>query len=59
MVMDENMSVIHIIGSLQWERTQVESHIMDTIKDIPVSLISYGEAIIVSHYLYTAQIKTN
>ena len=42
MVMDENMSVIHIIGSLQWERTQVESHIMDTIKDIPVSLISYG-----------------
>lgn len=42
MVMDENMSVIHIIGSLHWERTQVESHIMDTIKDIPVSLISYG-----------------
>ena len=35
MVMDENMSVIHIIGSLHWERTQVESHIMDTIKDIP------------------------
>jgi len=42
MVIDENMSVIHIIGSLHWERTQVESHIMDTIKNIPVSLISYG-----------------
>ena len=42
MVIDENMSVIHIIGSLHWKRTQVESHIMDTIKDIPVSLISYG-----------------
>ena len=33
MVIDENMSVIHIIGSLHWKRTQVESHIMDTIKD--------------------------
>lgn len=42
MIADENMSVIHIIGSLHWERTQVESHIMDTIKDIPISLISYG-----------------
>ena len=30
MVIDENMSVIHIIGSLHWKRTQVESHIMDT-----------------------------
>lgn len=27
MVIDENMSVIHIIGSLHWKRTQVESHI--------------------------------
>ena len=42
MVIDENMSVIHIIGSLHWKRTQVESHIMNTIKDIPISQISYG-----------------
>jgi aspartate kinase len=42
MVIDENMSVIHIIGSLHWQRTQVESHIMNTIKDIPISQISYG-----------------
>ena len=54
MVMDENMSVIHIIGSLHWERTQVESHIMDTIKDIPVSLISYGG----SDHCFTLSVHT-
>ena len=40
MVVDENMSVIHIIGSLHWERTQLESNIMETIRHIPISLIS-------------------
>ena len=54
MVMDENMSVIHIIGSLHWQRTQVESHIMDTIKDIPVSLISYGG----SDHCFTLSVHT-
>ena len=54
MVIDENMSVIHIIGSLHWERTQVESHIMDTIKDIPVSLISYGG----SDHCFTLSVHT-
>ena len=42
MVVDENMSVIHIIGSLHWEHTQMESNIMDAIRHIPISLISYG-----------------
>lgn len=54
MVIDENMSVIHIIGSLHWERTQVESHIMDAIKDIPVSLISYGG----SDHCFTLSVHT-
>ncbi len=54
MVIDENMSVIHIIGSLHWKRTQVESHIMDTIKDIPVSLISYGG----SDHCFTLSVHT-
>ena len=54
MVIDEDMSVIHIIGSLHWKRTQVESHIMDTIKDIPVSLISYGG----SDHCFTLSVHT-
>lgn len=54
MVVDENMSVIHIIGSLHWERTQVESRIMDTIKDIPISLISYGG----SDHCFTLSVHT-
>lgn len=42
MVVEENMSAIHIIGSLHWEQTRIESCIMDTIGNIPVSMISYG-----------------
>lgn len=54
MVVDENMSVIHIIGSLHWERIQIESRIMDTIRDIPVSLISYGG----SDHCFTLSVHT-
>ncbi len=42
MTTDENMSVIHIIGSLHWKHKQIESSIIETIKDIPISLIAYG-----------------
>lgn len=42
MVVDDSMSVVHIIGSLGWERSQIESGIMAAIKDVPVSFISYG-----------------
>ncbi len=54
MVMDENMSVVHIIGSLDWRRIQVESNIMNTIKDIPISLISYGG----SNHRFTLSVHT-
>lgn len=42
MTTDENMSVIHVIGSLHWKHKQIESSITETIKDIPISLIAYG-----------------
>ena len=54
MVVDENMSVIHIIGSFHWERTQMESNILDTIKHIPISLISYGG----SDHCFTISVRT-
>ena len=54
MVVDENMSVIHIIGSLHWERTQLESNIMETIRHIPISLISYGG----SDHCFTISVHT-
>lgn len=44
MVYDENMTVIHVIGSLHWERRQIESDIMESIKNVPISLISYGSS---------------
>ena len=42
MTTDENMSVIHVIDSLHWKHKQIESSIIETIKDIPISLIAYG-----------------
>ncbi|MDD3038742.1 aspartokinase [Bacteroides sp.] len=55
MVIDENMSAIHIIGALHWERTQMESKIMDTIKHIPISLIAYGG----SDHCFTLSVHSN
>lgn len=39
---DENLSAVHIIGSLHHERGTTKCDLMQTIKTIPVSLISYG-----------------
>lgn len=44
MIVDENISVVHIIGSLQWEQMPIESGIIETIKSIPISQISYGSS---------------
>lgn len=54
MTTDENMSVIHIIGSLHWEHKLVKGGIMETIKDIPISLISYGG----SDHCFTISVHT-
>lgn len=42
MIVEEDMSAIHIIGSLHWERVNIESEIMNVLRDIPISQISYG-----------------
>lgn len=39
---NENLSAIHVIGSLHNERSTTKCDLMQTIKTIPVSLISYG-----------------
>lgn len=54
MVYDENMTVIHVIGSLHWERKQIESDIMESIKNVPISLISYGS----SDHCFTLSVHT-
>ncbi len=41
-IIEEDMSVIHVIGSLHWERPNIESEILSVLKDIPISQISYG-----------------
>ena len=42
MIVEEDMSAIHIIGSLHWERVNIESEIMNVLRDMPISQISYG-----------------
>ena len=54
-LVSENMSAIHVIGSLNWERTQLESEIMETIRDVPVSFISYGG----SSHCFTVAVHSN
>ena len=41
-IIEEDMSVIHVIGSLHWEHPNIESEILSVLKDIPISQISYG-----------------
>ena len=42
MVADNGMALVRIIGSLNWERVHLETVIMDSIRDFPVSFISFG-----------------
>lgn len=54
MAYEEHMTVIHIIGSLHWERKQIESDIMESIKKVPISFISYGS----SDHCFTLSVHT-
>lgn len=41
---ENDMTVVSIIGDLNWEYTKLESQIIETLKDIPVYMISYGSS---------------
>ena len=41
-VVDSDVSVVHIIGSMQWKKMPGESEIIQAIRDIPVLFLSYG-----------------
>ncbi len=43
MVADNGMALVRIIGSTSWERVHLETVIMDSIRDFPVSFISFGD----------------
>jgi aspartate kinase len=39
---DGNMTIVCVIGDLNWQNVGFEAKIMDALKDIPVRMISYG-----------------
>lgn len=39
---DENMSIISVVGDLNWKNVGFESKVIEALQDIPVRMISYG-----------------
>lgn len=39
---DENMTMICVVGDLDWEDMKIGTKVLDVIKDIPTRMISYG-----------------
>ena len=39
---DQDMTIICVVGDLEWENLGFESKIIETLKDIPIRMISYG-----------------
>ena len=43
--METEMSVVSVIGDLNWEKhTGLEARIIETLKEMPVCMISYGSS---------------
>jgi aspartate kinase len=51
---EENMSIVCVVGDLEWNNLGFESKAMDALKEIPVRMISYGG----SNYNISFLIKT-
>lgn len=39
---EENMSIVCVVGDLEWTNLGFESQVMEALKDIPIRMISYG-----------------
>ena len=39
---DQEMTIICVVGDLEWENLGFEAKIIETLKDIPIRMISYG-----------------
>ncbi len=39
---DENMTIISVVGDLNWKNVGFESKVVEALQDIPVRMISYG-----------------
>lgn len=39
---DKNMSIVCVVGNMNWENLGFQSKVIDSLKNIPIRLISYG-----------------
>lgn len=39
---DKNMTIISVVGDLNWENASLEAEVLDAIKNVPIRMISYG-----------------
>ncbi len=39
---DRDMSIICVVGNLEWQNTGLQAMVLDALRDIPVRMISYG-----------------
>lgn len=54
---DENMTIISVVGDLNWKNVGFESQVIEALREIPIRMISYGEPTMV--YLSWSDTKTN
>ena len=52
---EENMSIVCVVGDLDWKNLGFETRVIDALKEVPVRMISYGG----SNYNISFLIKTN
>lgn len=43
-LVEDRMTIVSVVGNMQWEYAGVEAKIIEVLKDIPLRMISYGSS---------------
>lgn len=43
-LVEDRMTIVSVVGNMQWEFAGFEAKIMEALKDIPLRMISYGSS---------------
>ena len=43
-LVEDRMTIVSVVGNMQWEYAGFEAKIMEALKDIPLRMISYGSS---------------
>jgi len=56
-LVEDRMTIVSVVGNMQWEYAGFEAKIMEALKDIPLRMISYGSSIMMWHSSLRIQTK--